>query len=835
MLCRWLPLILILFLTLPAGGPAVARAAIRSFPAGSVVIPVDPCWQPLAAQPVSSGCTANGSLAGAAGAYGLAYRLQRAGVPVYLADSLGAEERSGITVVIGLTDQAPAMLQPDGIALDPPLRVSGTTTLPAHLVDYRGQPFVLDGRDLNPAATAILATAPLVRRHHVQVPFSTPVGRVLTGLPTRVSAPDQTGVARLESLLELAGLAGDSGLTIILADSQYQSAIVTAASACSSATALLSPFAGACGLPALFDDLAAVPPATRSRETVTTTPLVAAGVLFTASARFPGGGGHLRALALNGNRQTRLWDAAEKVPLPGFSLPPATTPELAELAPTFTPNPQQRQIFTNLPAAQGCQPVNFTAQAAAVLQPLLGVDTTAAAAALINAVRGRSGTSAADPAGSGDRPVRLGAISRSSPALVGGSQLDLAAGERDRVLYAGAEDGLLHAILAGQWQSDRGYDHATEPCGRELWAYLPGSLLPALTHQPFDDPTALAAVHVDGSPLLTDLFIDSDGDGRREWRTVLVGTASVQSVNRGVVFALDVSDPYGPRLLWETPLPATGLGRSRGVATGHGSARDDTTLRLFLTAGTAGRISAQGHPDPLGGSYGSMASALDMADGERLWHFIAPYEGAARNLAEPPSLPALMLAAASGGVDGVIFGDLAGRLWALDPVSGAPLGGRPVWQTATGAAEPIGGGIAVRNRLALFGTGGVEHADPDGSYAVYAVEILPEGGRLLWSIPLARGERLWGAPSFDRFGRIYLGLGSEADGTGRLLVLDADGTVTGSVALAGVPYGGLALLSGAVVAVARSGDVDQFGDPREISPHDESAPGRIRVFSWRVR
>jgi hypothetical protein len=832
MLCRWLPLIIFLLLPL-AGWPITARAAIRSFPAGSVVIPVDPCWQPPDTQPLRSGCTADGSLAGAAGAYGLAYRLQRAGVPVYLADSSGAEERQGITVMIGLTAQAPVILQPDGIALDPPQRLHGTVTLPAHLVDYRDQPFVVDARDLSPAATAILAAAPLVRRHLVQVPFSAPVARVLTGLPTRVGAADQLGIAKLETVLELAGLGGSSGLTVTLADGQ--SPPVAAASACSSATPLLSPFAGACGLPALLADLAAIPPATRSRETITTTPLVDGGVLFTASSSFPGGSGHLRALTLNGNRQTRLWDAADMVPLPGCGLPPATTPELAELVPTFTRNPQQRLIFTNLPASQGFHPVSFTAHAAAALQPLLGVDTVAAAAALINAVRGRSGTSATTPAGSSDRPARLGAISRSSPALAGSSPFDLAASARDQVLYAGAEDGLLHAILAGQWLPGRGYDHATESCGLELWAYLPGSLLPALTHQPFDDPAALAAVHVDGSPLLTDLFIDSDGDGRREWRTVLAGTASVQTVNRGVIFALDISDPYGPHLLWETALPATGLGRSRGVASGHVSIQDGATPRLFLTAGTAGRVSAQGNPDPLGGSYGSMASALDLADGASLWHFIAPYEGAARNLAEPPSMPALMLAAASGGVDGVIYGDQAGRLWALDPSSGAPLGGRPVWQTATGAAEPIGGGIAVRNRLALFGTGGVEHADPDGSYAVYAVEILPEGGRLLWSIPLARGERLWGAPSFDRFGRIYLGLGSEADGTGRLLVLAADGTVTGSVTLAGVPHGGLVLLSGAVVAVARSGDVEQFGEPREASPLDESPPGRVRVFSWRVR
>ena len=152
-----------------------------------------------------------------------------------------------------------------------------------------------------------------------------------------------------------------------------------------------------------------------------------------------------------------------------------------------------------------------------------------------------------------------------------------------------------------------------------------------------------------------------------------------------------------------------------------------------------------------------------------------------------------------------------------------------------GLAEPIGGGIALRNRLALFGTGGVEHADSQGSYAVYAVEILPEGARLLWSQSLPPGERLWGAPTFDRFGRSYLGLGAGEDAAGHLLVVAADGTLLGDVVLPGAPLGGITLAPGAVLAVTRSGELQQLGDiPQEVTPV-AGAPGRVRVFSWRVR
>lgn len=200
-----------------------------------------------------------------------------------------------------------------------------------------------------------------------------------------------------------------------------------------------------------------------------------------------------------------------------------------------------------------------------------------------------------------------------------------------------------------------------------------------------------------------------------------------------------------------------------------------------------------------------MACALDLIDGRLLWRFVAPYPGGAGNLAEPPTAPVLMAAGTGSGVDGVVFGDLAGRLWVLDPDSGAALDELPVWQSPGGSDEPIGGGLALRNRLVLLATGGVPHASAERTYAVYAVEILPEGGRLLWTLPLAPGEMLWGAPAFDRFGRAYFGLGSSAGSGGRLLVVTADGTLAGSSALEGSPGGG------GGTGIGRGGNGEPYG------------------------
>lgn len=591
-----------------------------------------------------------------------------------------------------------------------------------------------------------------------------------------------------------------------------------------------------CLLPLLPAVVCAITTAAVPREVVSTAAVVADGILYAASYEVPDRTGHLRAFPLSGDRRTRLWDAAELIPSPGAALPPPTDPGSEALLPQFTDDSGLRRIFTNLDVTQGFRLLSFDARAAHVLQPLLGVASIAEAAALINAVRGRLDTSMAEPAGSADRPNRLGAISRSSPALVGASPVAATAANRDQVLYVGAEDGTLHAILTGRRQAvGAGYDHTAAECGRELWAYLPGSLLPHLQHQPFSRPGEAPAVHVDGAPAVSDLFIDCDGDGFREWRTILVGTASIQRLNRGVVFALDVTAPLAPRLLWESSLAELAPGRSRGAALGWTGGWANSEPRVFLTFGTAERIDAEGAPDPRAGGYGVLACALDLIDGRLLWRFASRYQGAAAERAEPPSLPSL-LTTSDSTVDGVVFGDLAGWLWVLDPASGTPRGGGPLWQTPGGAEEPIGAGLAVRNRLVLFGTGGVDYAAADRTYAVYAVEILAESARLLWTQSLAPGEKLWGAPVLDRFGRSYFGVGTGAEGSGgRLLVVAADGTLAGSADLAGTPCGGTAVIPGAVVTVSGEGQVEQHGEPLSAPAGESAGPGRVRVLSWQVR
>jgi type IV pilus assembly protein PilY1 len=137
---------------------------------------------------------------------------------------------------------------------------------------------------------------------------------------------------------------------------------------------------------------------------------------------------------------------------------------------------------------------------------------------------------------------------------------------RPTVAYAGGLDGQLHAFyVPGPDTNDAGYagpanalhlpftaaktTFHTDWLGSgsfsppapltELWSFVPPGQAPFLYSND---------AMVDASPAVLDIFADLDGDGIREWHTVLV--ASAGGSNREI-FALDVSNPLAPALLWD--------------------------------------------------------------------------------------------------------------------------------------------------------------------------------------------------------------------------------------------------------------------------------------------
>lgn len=120
-------------------------------------------------------------------------------------------------------------------------------------------------------------------------------------------------------------------------------------------------------------------------------------------------------------------------------------------------------------------------------------------------------------------------------------------------LYVPANDGILHAF--------------NSETGNELFGYVPGELLlPAGTNSharisELMDPGYSHEYFMDGTPRVQDAYIDKDGNGSKEWRTILVGT---MGLGGKTVFALDVTDPgsFSPSgdVLWEFTHPDLGYG-----------------------------------------------------------------------------------------------------------------------------------------------------------------------------------------------------------------------------------------------------------------------------------
>ena len=150
-----------------------------------------------------------------------------------------------------------------------------------------------------------------------------------------------------------------------------------------------------------------------------------------------------------------------------------------------------------------------------------------------------------------DRNSMLGDIINSQPVYAGLPNVSLykddasyasfvqAQSSRTPVVYVGGNDGMLHAFDAGTGSTK----------GNELFAFMPTAAMSVLTHNdpgnnkyPNWSPDYDHAYSVDGELTVADVKISG------AWKTVLVG-----SMGRGgkSVFALDVTNPSSPVLLWE--------------------------------------------------------------------------------------------------------------------------------------------------------------------------------------------------------------------------------------------------------------------------------------------
>ncbi len=123
---------------------------------------------------------------------------------------------------------------------------------------------------------------------------------------------------------------------------------------------------------------------------------------------------------------------------------------------------------------------------------------------------------------------------------------------RTPMVYAGGNDGMLHAFYAGTSLTD-------PDGGKEAWAMIPSSMLPNLYKLADNNYGSSHRFFVDGTPTVGDAFDTSTS----AWKTVLVG-----GLNAGgkAYYAVDVTNPTAPKALWEFKWSSTCYDGTPGTA-----------------------------------------------------------------------------------------------------------------------------------------------------------------------------------------------------------------------------------------------------------------------------
>jgi Tfp pilus tip-associated adhesin PilY1 len=440
------------------------------------------------------------------------------------------------------------------------------------------------------------------------------------------------------------------------------------------------------------------------------------------------------------------WDAAEEVPAPASRSLYTTMP---------SGSTQVRVPFdTTLPlSGLGDPAVTTDDLTVADIAQYPGSGATTATGlkdAIVQNVRGcQLGTGVTNACIT--RPWLMGDIFHSNPLVVGDprsfvpeasySAFAAAHATRDKMIYAGANDGFLHAFLGGTWDAtppigeEPGYDRGT---GAEIFGFMPWPVRRNIRNLPKDSGSR-DFYYVDGSPAAADVWIHSSAtqtakaaDGS-EWHTLLTG--GLRQGGRAY-YAIDVTDPSAggyPQYVWEFP--------KEGAATAITSYMGETwgtpiitkvkvvisgiAYERWVAIVTGGYDRTSDPNEPL--NYNANATAgraifvVDMKTGgilaEKKFQPTAPASDLRSQMRYAiPSTPAVLDLDGDGFADVIYVGDLGGNVWKWvvsydpvhnnygeDPINGSGSVDQPNWkftnffETKTTALASLGVTIGTTN------------------------------------------------------------------------------------------------------------------------------------------
>ena len=248
----------------------------------------------------------------------------------------------------------------------------------------------------------------------------------------------------------------------------------------------------------------------------------------------------------------------------------------------------------------------------------------------------------------------LGAIIHSRPQVIYYKNLNRT------VIYAGANDGMLHA-----------FDDQT---GEELWGFIPPVLLPSL--KKFRDELSLQ-FFVDGSP---QALVQKDTNGNVTSATLIFGLR--RGGNR--YLALDVTDPLAPCFLWEVSPSVTGYGelgqtwstpRLSRIRYGAGE-------KWVVIVGGGYDENQDNVPVIVADTKGRGLYVIDALTGNLVWKYTNAENSEMRY--SIPSDIARVDTNGDGYIDRLYVGDLGGRIWRFDIGNSNPANwtGKRIFQAA---------------------------------------------------------------------------------------------------------------------------------------------------------
>ena len=250
-----------------------------------------------------------------------------------------------------------------------------------------------------------------------------------------------------------------------------------------------------------------------------------------------------------------------------------------------------------------------------------------------------------------DRKHILGDLINGAPVRVGkppfsygdSGYADFVASKADRkpVVYVAANDGMLHAFSADD-----------EDGGTELWAYVPTVVMPKLYKLADKNYGTNHQYYVDGAPVMADIKVGNT------WKTILVGGLGAGGA---AYYALDITDPENPSLLWEFTDANLGLSLGNPVigkrpsdgswvvafASGYNNTAGDGLGRLYvLNANTGAPVVVNGAGDAV--------------------NSIATSAGSSTTPSGLAKINAWVTSRSNNTIERIYGGDLEGNLWRFD-------------------------------------------------------------------------------------------------------------------------------------------------------------------------